>query len=83
MITDLILNTIYYLTYGVLNILPTGHLPTNITNSIGTVVSYTNWVQQYFPVNTLIAVAKAIIAVELLFLGLHLAMFALHRIPTQ
>lgn len=83
MIFSQFLNLIYYFLFGILSLLPTGELSTEITGSITTFFGYLKYIKPWFPVETLLTVLGLILATEIIILGYYLVMWIIHRIPTQ
>lgn len=83
MITDQLLNAIYYFLYSILGTIPSGHLAPGITDSITTMGGYLKYIKLWFPVDTLLEIIGLILAIETTLLGYYFVMWVIHRIPGE
>lgn len=83
MITDQILNIIYYFIYNITGILPTGNLPAEVGNTITTMAGYLKYIKTIFPVDTLLEVLTLILTIEAALLTYYFIMWVIHRIPGE
>ena len=83
MITNQLLNIIYYFVYTILAILPSGHIPEAAADAISTMGGYLEYIKIFFPVDTLLTVLGLILATEAIFLSYYFIMWIIHRIPGE
>jgi len=74
--------TVAYGAYSLLlTLLPTGHIPSAISTSITTIVSYMYKFNGLLPIDTLFTVLALFVTVEVAFLGARVIVWVWARIP--
>lgn len=75
MFADLFLNTIYATITRFLALWPTGTLPEEATNAFQQILGYSEYINNFFPMDTLWLLIKLVVAMHLIILGIKLTLW--------
>jgi len=81
MIFTVILNFFYLLLSGLLNLLPTGHIPTELTSSFATLFGIANEFNYVIPIATLMEALGVVVAFDGAILVWHFLNWVIRKIP--
>ena len=82
MIVDFILNLIYVVISGFLNLLPTVSVSDGVLSAVSTANSYISALSMIFPVSTLIAILGLVLSIEAGILLIKIINWFIRKIPT-
>jgi hypothetical protein len=82
MLVDFILNLIYWIIAGFLQLLPTTTFSDDIAAAIAMASSYLSSVSNFLPVTTLFVILGSFLTIETVILGIKILNWAIRKIPT-